>query len=158
MRPTNKPIAFVDETGFIIPNPNYSQETLKHVKGRFIYTEEELDSAIKEMNRLQNSRRELADKHYGADAIHVPREFDDIEDVIQQMDGTRETVPSMKASQKRGKKTEGKSNKLKAPNVSDAPLSLHKEREGINLTEEELDDYRGIDSSDAVAALFGGGN
>lgn len=158
MRPTTKPIAFVDETGFIVPNPNYSQETLKHVRGRFIYTQAELDSAIKEMNRLQNSRRELADKHYGSDAIHVPRDFDDVEDVIQQMDGTRETVPSMKASSSRGRKTEGTSKKLKAPNMTEAPTSLHKEPEGINLTEEELEDYRGIDSSDAVAALFGGGN
>ena len=71
------------------------------------------------------------------------------------MDGTRETVPSMTASPNRKKQTQGKSEKLRAPNMADLPDTLHVEPTGVNLSDEEREDLRGIDTNSVVDAMFG---
>ena len=155
MQLNRKPIAFVDESGFIVPNPTFSSESIKHLKGRFLYTPEELRQATEDMNRRQSERRILADKHYGGEAVEVPAAYETIESVIEHMDGTRETVPSMTASPNRKKQTQGKSEKLRAPNMADLPDTLHVEPTGVNLSDEEREDLRGIDTNSVVDAMFG---
>lgn len=155
MRPTNKPLAFVDESGFIIPNPTFNNESMKHIKGRFIYTQTELKNAYEEMNRRQDERRALADNHFGAEAIQAPADYEVLGDVIEDLSGTRETVPSLTASPTRKRKTEGASQKLKQPNYAPLPKSLDKPQQGVNLTDEERADLQGIDTADAVKAMFG---
>lgn len=155
MRLNAKPIAYVDESGFIVPNPNYSDETIRSIKGKFLFTKEELELAISEMNRLQDARRTLADKHYGAEAVDAPYVIDNVEEAVKSMARERETVPSFTASPSRGRKKDGESKRVTMPNEVELPDSLHKEPSGINLTEEELEVFNGIDKDAAVAALFG---
>lgn len=155
MQLNRKPIAFVDESGYIVPNPTFSSESIKHLKGCFLYTPEELKQAMDDMNRRQNERRVLADKYYGGEAVEVPASYETIEAVIENMDGVRETVPSMTASPNRKRQTQGKSEKLRAPNMAELPDSLHKEQFGVGLTKEERDNVHGIDAGSVVDAMFG---
>ena len=150
-----KPLAFVDEGGFVVPNPVFSEETLRHIKGRFIYTPAELQQAIADMNRKQDERRMLADSHYGADAVQIDASFEEVTAVINDMDGHRETVPSMTASPNRKRKTEGKSQKLTQPNYAPLPETLDVPQQGVNLTDEEREDLQGIDAGATITALFG---
>ena len=155
MQLNRRPIAFVDESGYVVPNPTFSSESIKHLKGRFIYDAEEFDNAVDEMNRKQEERRRLADKYYGAEAVRVPAAYEDVNNVITEMDGTRETVPSFTAAPNRTKKTTGKSHRVVAPNEAPLPESLHEQPRGMNLTEEELQDNKGIDVDGALTAMFG---
>lgn len=155
MNHSMKPLAFVDESGYVIPNPTYKEESIKHIKGRFIYTSAEFEEAIRDMNRKQDERRMLADSHYGAHARLAPVEYDTIGDVVDALAGQRETVPSMIASPTRKGKTGGVSQRVVAPNVSPLPESLNKEPQGMNLTPEEREDLHGIDTAEAVQAMFG---
>lgn len=155
MNHSMKPLAFVDESGYVIPNPTFKEESLKHIKGRFVYTPAEFEQAIRDMNRKQDERRMLADSHYGAHARLAPVGYDTIEDVVDELAGQRETVPSMIASPTRKRKTDGKSERLVTPNISPLPETLNKEQQGMNLTPEERDDLRGIDTAEAVQAMFG---
>ena len=151
----SKPLAFVDESGFIIPNPTFNTESMKHIKGRFIYSQTELKQAIADMNRRQDERRALADNHYGGDAVVIDAGYETIEDAHEAMAGQRETIPSLTASPTRKRKTEGPSQKLKQPNYAPLPDSLDKPQQGVNLTEEERADLQGIDTAEAVKAMFG---
>lgn len=155
MKSTQKPIAFVDESGYIIPNPTFPAESLKYIKGRFIYTETELRRAVAEMKQRQNERRALADEHFGAEAVLMDTAYETIEDEVDRLSGTRETVPSMTASPKRPKKTDGKSNKLTQPNYAPLPENLNEPPRGVDLTDEEREELHGIDTAAAVQAMFG---
>lgn len=152
---TQKPLAFVDESGYVIPNPTFNPESMKHIKGRFIYTKTEFNRAMEDMNRRQDERRMLADQHYGGEAVLMDASYEVIEDEVDRLAGTRETVPSMSASPTRKKKTEGKSEKLTQPNYAPLPDTLDKPQQGMNLTEEEREDLQGIDTADALKAVFG---
>ena len=155
MKHTQRPIAYVDESGYVVPNPTFTESSMRYMKGRYIYTQTELKHAIEDMNRRQDERRRLADKHYGGDAVQTPAEFEVIEEVTEVMDGHRETVPSLTAAPTRPRKTEGKSRKLMMPNEAELPETLHEEPKNVNLTEEEREDLQGIDVNAAVAAMFG---
>lgn len=152
---SQKPLAFVDDSGFVIPNPTFNSESLKHIKGRFIYTQTEFKRAIEEMNKRQDERRILADQHFGADAVLMDASYETIEDEVDRLSGTRETVPSLSASPTRKKKEGGKSEKLTQPNYAPLPDTLNVPQQGINLTEEEREDLQGIDTASAVKAMFG---
>lgn len=152
---SQKPLAFVDESGFVIPNPTFNSESLKYIKGRFIYTQTEFKRAIAEMNQRQDERRQLADQHFGADAVLMDTTYDVIEDEVDRLSGTRETVPSLSATPTRKKKEGGKSEKLTQPNYAPLPDTLNVPQQGINLTEEEREDLQGIDTASAVKAMFG---
>lgn len=155
MQHSRKPIAFVDEGGFVVPNPVFSPESNKHVKGRFIYTQAELDAAIADMNRRQDDRRMLADSHYGGDAVQIKPDFEEVTAVIADMDGQRETVPSMTAAPNRPRKTGGKSEKLTQPNLAPLPETLNKPQQGVGLTDEEREELQGVDTNAAIKAMFG---
>lgn len=155
MQLQGKPLAFVDESGFVIPNPVFSTESLRHIRGRFIYTPSEFKQAVDDMNKKQDERRMLADSHYGADAVQIDPAFEEVTAVIDEMDGQRETVPSMTASPTRKRKTEGKSQKLTQPNYAALPDTLDMPQQGVDLTDEERADLRGIDTSAALTAMFG---
>lgn len=150
MRPMTRPLAFVDEGGYIIPNPTFTNESLKHIKGRFIYTKADLDEAIVAMNRKQDERRQLADSHFGAEAVRAPADFEVIGDVIDDMSGTRETIPSFTASPTRKRQSGGASKKLAQPNYSPLPESMHQDSP-VDSDEPIM----GIDTSGAVQAMFG---
>lgn len=150
-----KPIAFVDASGFVVPTPTFNKESLNHIKGTFIYTKEQFDRAVEEMNRLQDERRMLADNHYGADAIRAPANYEVIGDVMEELDGVRETVPSLSASPTRTRKTTGKSLKVQQPNYAPLPETLTVAQQGVGLSEEERADLQGIDVAEATRAMFG---
>lgn len=155
MNTSRKPLAFVDESGYVVPNPIFTDESKKHVKGRFVYSATELQNVIADMNRRQDERRRLADDHYGADAILAPVDYDTIEDAIGDLAGTRETIPSFNASPTRTRKTTGQSQKLTQPNYAQLPETLDKPQNGVNLTEEARADLVGIDTAEATRAIFG---
>lgn len=150
-----KPIAFVDESGFIVPNPTFNKESSKHIKGTFIYTQQQLVEAVEAMNRRQDERRMLADNHFGSEAIRAPADYEVIGDVIEDLAGQRETIPSLDASPTRPRKTNGKSMKLSQPNVSQLPETLNVPQQGVNLTPEERADLQGIDVAQATREMFG---
>lgn len=157
---TKKPIAYVSADGFVIPSPNFSSTTQRFMQGgRYIYTQKELQLAIAEQNRLQDERRELADKHYGSEAIQHPIfEGETAEDVIEYDMSTRprETIPSFTASPNRKGSAGGKSKRVTTPNEKPLPDSLNQPQNGMNLTDEELDSAVGITPAQAVQAVFGG--
>lgn len=158
MKLHGKPIAFVDSTGYVVPNPNFTAESLRYIQGRFIYTQAELEIAMQDMNRRTEERRMVADAHYGADAANMPDDYEVVEDVITGMAGQRDTVPSFTAPPNNPRKTQGKSKKLTAPNVAPMPESLHREPQGVNLTDEERADLQGIDVKETTVAFFGVGS
>lgn len=152
---TRKPLAFVDESGFIVPQPTFNDESLKHLKGRFIYTTTELNRAIKEMNERQQERRSVADDLYGSAAIQMNAGYETIGKEIEKLTGERNTVPSFSAPPTRRRQSGGKSEKLTQPNYAPLPEDLNKPQNGMNLTEEERSDLQGIDTAEAVKAMFG---
>lgn len=156
IKPTQKPLAFVDKHGFVIPNPTFTDHSIRYMQeGRFIYTATEFKRAVEEMNVRQDERRKLADEHFGADAVLMDANYDNIDDEIDRLSGTRETVPSLSASPKRPRKTEGKSQKLTQPNLAPLPETLNEPQHGVGLTDEEREDLHGIDTAAAVQAMFG---
>lgn len=152
---TQKPLAFVDESGFVIPNPTFNTESLKHIKGRFIYTKTEFKRAIDDMNKRQDERRQLADQHFGGEAVLMDASYETIESEVDRLSGTRETVPSLSASPARKKKEGGKSEKLTQPNYAPLPDTMNAPQQGVNLTDEEREDLQGIDTASALKAMFG---
>lgn len=149
-----RPIAFVDQSGFVIPAPNFNAESARHINGRFIYTTAELEMAIEEQERLQTERRALADDLYGAEAKNAQiGPHDVIGDVIENMEGVRETVPSFTADPKRTRKTQGPSNKLHRPNRAHLPPTLEGLPKTVDVDAEG--NPVGIDTNAAVAAMFG---
>lgn len=153
---TKKPLAFVDDSGYVVPNPVFSEMSVKYARGRFLYTQTEVKEALEAMNARTLERRYLADKEYGNDMVRAdPAEADPLA-IAKELDGVRETVPSFNASPNRKRTQGGISKKLKQPNEIPLPDSFHEEPRGMNLTEEERADMTGIDTGNAVHALFGG--
>lgn len=155
MHTSRKPLAFVDESGFIIPQPTFNDESLKHLRGRFIYTVADLKTAIEEMNQRQEERRHVADNLYGSAAVTMDAGYDVIGDEIKALEGERQTVPSLSAAPTRKRKSGGPSEKLTQPNYAPLPEAMNKPQNGMDLSEEERADLHGIDTAEAVKAMFG---
>ncbi len=147
---TRRPLAYVDPTGYVVPNPTFTDESIKHMPGRFIYTQADLTRAIEDMNRRTEERRQLADQEYGADVVSVPSELT-YEEASERLAGTRETVPSFDQPSSAKKKRGGPSQKLTMPNVAPLPETLHVEP----VQYEEGEAPVGINAGAVAQAMFG---
>lgn len=143
-----RPLAFIDETGYIVPNPTFSEESKRHLKGRFIYTPSELDAAIEEMKRRTDDRRYLADREYGAEMVRAPHGMEQIADAVEALEHEKMTVPGFDKPPSAKRKTGGVSGALKAPNEAPLPASMN--------TPVERSDAKNIDAAAAMTAMFGG--
>lgn len=153
---TRRPLAFVAQDGWVIPAPMFKGNTAKYVVGRYLYTQAELDAAITEQERLTHERRELVDSYIGEDAqrFDIPQGLT-AEDVIGEAVVESETVPSFIANPKRRKQVKSRVPGSGIPSVAELPETLDVAPQNMNLTQEERDALVGIDSAQAVAAMFG---
>lgn len=152
-----KPIAFISENGTIIPAPNFTKFSSQYVKGRHIYTKEELKLAMAEQARQTAIRRKLADSHYGADAQRITvTESVSEDDALTFGEGERETVPAMTADPRRKRKQGGASRKVVTPNIAPLPETLHTETKAIETDTEGNYETDGLDAAEVRQALFGG--
>lgn len=154
-----KPIAFVCEDGFLIPNPVFNESSLKYLRGRYIYTQAELDKALREQDELQNSRRELADNHLGSDArtVDLKRGSDyTITEIADAHIGERQTVPSFDAPPDRKSQKGGKSQKLTQPNQAVlTPEQQAALQTGSVYVPPQTDEEGGLSAQETLQAIFG---
>lgn len=155
---TRRPIAFVAQDGWVIPTPMFKGNTSKYIVGRYLYTQAELEAAIAEQERLTQERRDLVDNHIGEDAQRYEiTQGLTAEDVIDEAIIDSETVPSFIANPKRRKQVKPRVPGSGIPAVAELPETLDVAPQNMNLTQEERDALVGIDSAQAVAAMFGTG-
>lgn len=128
-----KPVAFVDPTGFVVPIT--SKEAVKNFQGgRFLYSQAEVEVAMKQWEAITDERRRIADEN---------REDEQVLE-INPNTGAYEVVEVAEPSEA-----------VKPQQVTAPPPSLHVPPTNVNLTEEQLKENRGINSAEAVSAVFG---
>lgn len=143
-----KPIAFVDEHGFIVPTPVFNEESKKHIRGRYIYTTKELDIAIRECNELQEERRKLADIHLGSGAVRADMSpGDTAQSTAHEVLGERETVPGFNAPPTKGSKRGGVNKAVQLPNVVETPETLDAKQKPTGGS---------LNINEAISNAFGG--